>query len=101
MRSRKSSPLYDALRDANRLSSSFEDISIGAWNASMETAILSTTSLAAFVRTRGLQTRAVEERRKAPLTRHYLFNGRGGSEAVLSYYDPRDEESQAEEAIVA
>jgi hypothetical protein len=101
MRSLKSPPSYDAFREFNRLSLSSEDISASSRDAAMETARQLTTSLAAFVRTRSPQTRQVEEPRQPPLTRHYLFNGRGRSKTVLSYFDPRSEESEVEKAIVA
>ena len=39
--------------------------------------------------------------RPRPATRHFLFAGHGQSKTVLSYCDPRIEELQAEEAIVA
>ena len=101
MRSRKSPPSYDAFRDFNRLRLSSEDISANPRDTATETARHSTTSLAAFARTRNPQIRQVEERRQPPLTRQYLFSGRGRSQTVLSYFDSWSEESEVNKAIVA
>jgi len=101
MRSRKSQTSYDAARDFNRLSLSSEDNSSSARYAPLETARQATASLSAFAQSRGPHLRPTEERRPRPPTRHFLFNGHGVSEAVLSYFDPRAEEQELEKAIVA
>jgi hypothetical protein len=40
-------------------------------------------------------------RRPRPVTRHFYFAGHGQLKTVLSYCDPRPEEPEPEEAIVA
>jgi hypothetical protein len=100
MRSRKSPRSFDAAGDFPRLSLSSDDISLRMWSAATETARQSTTSLAAFAQALGSQSR-FGERRERPAVRHFMFSGHGQSEMVLSYFDPRAEESEDEKAIVA